>query len=109
MNAPKSPTMNAQKSSTMQPPHISASAASAPISFGQSVKEGFGLGIGSAIGHRIIASLFASPPPSPPSPPSPCAAQQTTFDTCIKEQKEVRICQEHLDALHKCFEQSVQR
>ena len=98
----------------MQPPAISASSMSQPISFSQSVKEGIGLGVGSAIGHRIISSLFGSPTTTPASASAkqeeaPCASQKSTFDTCIKERKEVMICQEHLDSYHKCLDQSVQR
>lgn len=54
--------------------HASPPVAASPSIF-QSVKDGIGLGAGSAIGHRIVGSLFGSTNPTSMPPPVPGPTQ----------------------------------
>lgn len=81
--------------------------------FFTSVKEGVALGAGSAIGSRIVTSIFG--PPSVEVKPStspvvygstagkPCEVIQTSFNTCIQERKPVEECEQTLNLLNKCL------
>ena len=88
--------------------------------FFTSVKEGVGLGAGSAIGHRIVASIFgppsvevktSTPPGSNSGTPTvygstagkPCEVIQNSFNTCIQERKPVEECEQTLTLLNKCL------
>jgi len=51
-------------------------------SLGDSMKEGFAMGIGSAIGHRLVGSLFASNTPTQ-APPLDCKKTMVDYDQCI--------------------------
>lgn len=53
---------------------------------GDSMKEGFAMGIGSAIGHRLVGSLFASNTPTQnptQTPPLDCKKTMVDYDQCI--------------------------
>jgi hypothetical protein len=59
-------------------------------SLGQSIKDGVGLGIGSAIGHRIVSSIFGAPSVSVTAahPQVP-----TAFEKCLVENRDdVALC-----------------
>ena len=69
-------------------PHSKVSSVMPAPSLGQSIKDGIGLGIGSAIGHRIVSSIFGAPTVS-------VAAQHvpTAFEKCIVENRDdVALC-----------------
>ena len=89
--------------------------------FFQNVKDGIALGAGSAIGHRIVNSIFGSPAPQSNSQISqsgsnagiptvygstsgnPCEVLQTSFNTCIQERKPTETCEQTLTLLNKCL------
>ena len=53
---------------------------------GDSMKEGFAMGIGSSIGHRLVGSLFASNTPTQipkQTPPLDCKKTMGDYDQCI--------------------------
>lgn len=57
---------------------------------GDSMKEGFAMGIGSAIGHRLVGSLFASNTPTQnptqipkQTPTLDCKKTMVDYDQCI--------------------------
>jgi len=53
---------------------------------GQTMKEGFAMGIGSAIGHRLVGSLFASNTPTQnpiQTPPLDCKKIMVDYDQCV--------------------------
>lgn len=55
-------------------------------SLGDSMKEGFAMGIGSSIGHRLVGSLFASNTPTQipkQTPPLDCKKTMVDYDQCI--------------------------
>jgi hypothetical protein len=61
-------------------------------SFGQIVKEGLGFGVGSAIGHRLVAAVFGPSPsvisPSSVSPsPSPSPSSESNQQSNTKKQQ----------------------
>ena len=67
------------------PTHISTSVAQGPT-LGQSIKDGFGLGIGSAIGHRIVSGVFGAPSVTTIKEP-------TAFEQCIaKNRDDIAVC-----------------
>ena len=60
---------------------------------GQSVKDGFGLGVGSSLGHRAVSWMFgppavgvATPTAGGPAaaPADPCQTQKGEMDACFK-------------------------
>lgn len=65
-------------------------------SFLQTVKEGFGLGVGVSLGQRLVNSFFTKNPS--------CDSQQTLYNTCL--QKGSSSCQTELDSLQKCLDKS---
>jgi hypothetical protein len=61
---------------------------SAPT-FGQTLKEGFALGTGSALAHRAIGSIFGAPTvnisaPTETKVQSSCEKERMAFETCMK-------------------------
>ena len=64
----------------------------APPSLGQSIKDGFGLGMGSAIGQRLVSSLFGTPTIQIAPAPAP-KREITAFEQCIAEHRDdVAVC-----------------
>jgi hypothetical protein len=58
-------------------------------SFGQTLKEGFALGTGSAIAHRVVSSVLGAPTVTMNSPSekkieSPCEKERVAFESCMK-------------------------
>ncbi len=51
--------------------------------FGQTLKEGFAFGTGSAIAHRIF-NPFVPSTPSQQKIESPCEKERLAFETCMK-------------------------
>lgn len=106
------PRQQQQKSKSPQtfapPPKIwhATPPVSASTSIFQSMKDGIGLGMGSAIGHRIIGGFFGPSTSSPPSTPStssnslpiekPFYASQS-YTQCVEYNKEnPEICRPFL-------------
>ena len=66
-------------------------------SFGQTLKEGFALGTGSAIAHRVIGSIFGAPTVNLAAPTekkieSPCEKERSAFESCMKFKSAEDFC-----------------
>lgn len=95
----RSSSVPAAKTHTYAPPpkiwHASPPVAASPSIF-QSVKDGVGLGMGSAIGHRIIGGIFGptstttmpAPMPSPTQPIEKPYFASDSYIQCIHENRE---------------------
>lgn len=77
-----------------------------------SVKQGFGWGVGTSIARSIFTPTTPTYSPPPSNTPSPQATQsapkcqefQTSFDVCVKAAPhDIQTCQEQLDKLNKCL------
>lgn len=56
---------------------------------GQSMKDGFGLGFGSAIAHRMVSGIFGAPTVNTVAAP----AQPTAFEQCVAEHRDdIALC-----------------
>ena len=49
---------------------------------GESLKQGFGMGIGSSIGQRLVGAIFTKTTPDPVSPPD-CSKVMVDYDACL--------------------------
>ena len=77
-------------------------------SLGQSVKDGFGLGVGSAIGQRMISSLFGAPTVNvnssqQSSSVNPCDKERLAFESCMKTQSMETFCGQQQLAYTECI------
>ncbi len=82
---------------------------------GQSMKEGFGLGVGMSVARNLVDGWFGSKPAAPPAPVAAptkisesgnlrCQNFQDSFDLCIKGAPyDIQTCQKQLDDLNKCL------
>jgi hypothetical protein len=78
---------------------------------GETVKQGFGLGLGSGLGHVVINRMFGlgaptnqihpSPAPSPSAPKEPCEAERKSFESCLLNNSDV--CYNQQAALTQCL------
>ena len=81
---------------------------SAPT-FGQTLKEGFALGTGSAIAHRMISSVFGAPTvnvqssSSSQAVPEPCEKERTAFENCMKTKSTDDFCGEQQLSYTQCI------
>lgn len=67
--------------------------------FGQSIKDGFGFGLGSAIAHRIIgpAPVVVQHQPAPAATPLPQTSGPPEYERCMKESfNNAELCKEYL-------------
>lgn len=94
----------------------------APQSFGQTVKDGMALGIGSSVGQRMT-SWFLGPPkvemvggaaaaPAAVGPKPPCADWKDIkqqLDTCLNNSYTTAACSKEFDALKVCFDGSTSK
>jgi hypothetical protein len=77
---------------------------------GQSMKDGFGLGLGSGIGHMVINRMFGPSYPVHPQPPpqnsqkEPCEFERKVFENCILNKGEV--CHNEQLSLTECLKLS---
>lgn len=76
---------------------------------GDTVKQGFGLGVGSGLGHALIGRMFGgigSPttPTVSPSQKEPCEMERKSFDNCLLNNSDV--CYNHQMALTQCLKLS---
>ena len=72
---------------------------SQPPSFLQTMKEGFGLGIGSSLGRKVVDSIFGSAPipapiPAPVAAPIPAPVLEKEFDKCMQRYDDSILCKE---------------
>ena len=71
-------------------------------SFGQSVKEGFSLGVGMSLARNLVDGLFgnkAAPPAAPPSSLGPNKApleQQLAYQQCLKDGGDHEKCKDYI-------------
>lgn len=83
-----SSTPSKSVSTVAHPPSVRHYTPAAPT-FGQTLKEGFALGTGSAIAHRVVSSVFGAPTVNVTAPTekkieSPCEKERLAFETCMK-------------------------
>jgi len=88
-------------------------ATSSRPSLGQSIKEGFGLGAGSAIAQRMVSAVFGAPTintvstnTTPPSFKYQCGQELLAFETCIKTQSIETFCGQEQTAFTSCIQLS---
>jgi hypothetical protein len=82
-----------------------------PPSLGQSLKDGFGLGVGSAIAQRMVTSVFGPPtvntvvtnPVQQATREDPCFKERMAFDTCMKTQSIETFCGQEQIAYTSCI------
>lgn len=76
-------------------------------SFGQTLKEGFALGTGSAIAHRVVSSVFGAPTVNVQSSsqnlPQPCEKERLAFETCMKTKSADDFCGEQQMGYTQCL------
>lgn len=75
-------------------------------SFGQTMKEGFALGTGSAIAHRVVSYVFGAPTvtmQTPQGPPNPCEKERQAFENCMKTQSMDTFCGQEQLAYTSCI------
>lgn len=100
------PRPPANRSSVYRPPPSSPpviqhhTAPAATPTLGQSIKDGFGLGIGSAIGQRIVSGIFGAPTVAVTAAPAP--REPTAFEKCVAEKRlahdDIALCAHLADA-----------
>jgi hypothetical protein len=106
----KKPTRNVP-STKFQNPYSSVATTAAPPpalpSFGQTMKEGFSLGVGSAIAHRVVGAIFGAPTVnvSQTSTPiaHPCDKERFAFESCMKTQSMDTFCGQEQIAYTDCI------
>ena len=69
---------------------------------GQSIKQGFGFGAGSAIAHRILNS-FPTITPTDKKNDNPCEKERVAFETCMKTKSADDFCGEHQMGYTQCL------
>ncbi len=88
-------------------------AAAAPNSLGQSIKDGFGLGIGVSVADRLVGSFFGprkvevagAPPAAIAAPMKPCYDQEVILQACLKKTQEGGFgCMSELQAYQGCLQ-----
>ena len=113
-------TTSSHRSSLPTPPTVFRNPASsvghsipnlAPPSLGQSIKEGFGLGAGSAIAQRVVTSIFGPPtvntvvtnPAQRTNSQEPCDKERIAFESCMKTQSMETFCGQEQIAYTSCI------
>lgn len=75
--------------------------------FGQTLKEGFALGTGSAIAHRVVSSVFGAPTinvqSSSQTVQQPCEKERTAFENCMKTKSTDDFCGEQQMSYTQCL------
>ena len=76
-------------------------------SFGQTMKEGFGLGVGSAIAHRVVGSILGAPTVNVTQASAPishpCDKERVAFESCMKTQSMETFCGQEQIAYTDCI------
>ncbi len=105
-NVPSTTFRNPYSSVASTTPALSSTAPS----LGQSVKEGFGLGVGSAVAHRVVASIFGAPTVNVTQPvhtnKEPCDKERLAFENCMKTQSFETFCGQQQLAYTTCIRDS---
>jgi hypothetical protein len=70
---------------------------------GQSLKQGFGFGAGSAIAHRFFGATPTILAPSQPEVKPPCDKERTAFETCMKTKSTDDFCGDQQMAYTQCI------
>lgn len=70
---------------------------------GQSIKQGFGFGAGSAIAHRMFGMTPTIIAPSDKKISNPCDKELTAFTNCLKTTSTDGFCGEEQIAYTKCL------
>lgn len=99
------------------PTPMPMAAAAAPNTLGQSIKDGFGLGIGVSVADRLVGSFFGprkvevagAPPVASPvamtTPMKPCYDQEVVLQACLKKTQEGGFgCISELQAYQGCLQ-----
>jgi hypothetical protein len=81
-------------------------------SFGQIVKEGFGLGAGQAIAHRAVSAILgptqisvaSAPPTETKISQSSCETERHQFESCLKSKSFDSDCDSQMFALKQCIQ-----
>lgn len=78
-------------------------------SFGQIVKEGFGLGAGQAIAHRAVSAILGPPTLHTTTTPTSetkkfCLSENDAFEACMKIRAREDSCNEELTSYTRCLE-----
>lgn len=109
----KSITPVPNNTSVFRNPYSSVGITSTPSapSLGQSIKEGFGLGAGSAIAHRVVTSILGAPTvtlsqPAPEKKADPCERERTAFENCMKTQSIDTFCGQEQLSYTECIRMS---
>lgn len=81
-----------------------------PPTLGQSMKEGFGLGVGMSVARNLVDGVFGTKPPAPVTAPVPqlpvqhCAETLKALSACYKHFE--RDCPGELTAYMECMKGS---
>lgn len=72
----------------------------------QSMKDGFGLGLGSSIAHNVVGRMFGAPAytPNRPTEPEkkPCANELREFENCLVS-SDTTFCGDKQNAYVECI------
>ncbi len=77
----------------------------------QSMKDGFGLGLGSSIAHNVVGRMFGAPAYTPNKPSSdsaekkPCAAELREFENCFVS-SDTTFCGDKQNTYVECIKQN---
>ena len=84
----------------LTPPAPSSVPVSGAPTLGQSIKQGFGFGMGSAIAHRIFGAsptIVVQPTPAPTQAPTVEPKYPREFEQCMRESNNDReVCKQFL-------------
>lgn len=73
------------------------------------MKDGFGLGVGSAIAQRVVGGILGAPTvnvvnKAPQKQEHPCEKELLAFESCIKTQSTETFCGIEQSALVQCIQ-----
>jgi hypothetical protein len=86
-----------------KPQHVPVPIQTTAPSFGQSVKEGFGVGVGMSLAQRAVSALFGPPRvQSEVHRQDPCSQERTLMDTCFKVRGSDTYCEGEISKYKEC-------
>ena len=78
--------------------------------FGQTMKQGFGFGAGSAIAHNMIGALLtpsiSAPAPSDKKVTPPCEKELLAYQVCLKTMSSDDFCGHQQTSFTQCLQTS---
>jgi hypothetical protein len=87
-----------------KPQHVPALIQTTAPSFGQSVKEGFGVGVGMSLAQRAVSALFGPPRVQAEVPKQdPCSQERNLMDTCFKVRGADTYCESKIAQYKECL------